>query len=236
MDKKNPPYGSVTRLKYAFDLFSTHNFPQVTSSLLKSRGFSGSDAFQTISSLKFLKIIDDDGNKTDQMQKLQLRGEERTKGIAEIIKNAYVDLFNTIEQPNKLSKDDLHNDFISVYGLSGRLAQTAVPNFLWLCGEAGLEVNEQIELKTRAPRSRSLDSSNKKASAPEKSNSFKRNNSIEDHSGAVEVGEFKLILPSSWDIEETKRAVVKGKFAIIYQELEKLSKELKKQSDIIEAG
>jgi hypothetical protein len=153
---KTPPYGSVNRLKYVFDLFSTHSFPQVTSSLLKGRGFSGSDAFQTISALKFLGVVDAEGNKTDTMTKLQLRGEERTQAIAQIVKNAYLKLFETVTDPNKLSRDDLHNDFISIYGLSGRLASTAVPNFLWLCKEGGLEVTESSELKERKPRSKAL--------------------------------------------------------------------------------
>lgn len=54
------------------------------------------------------------------------------------------------------------------------------------------------------------------------------NSSVGD---AVEVGEFKLILPSSWDQDKTRQAIVKGDFKVIYEELEKLSTKLAKQPE-----
>lgn len=221
----NPPYGSVTRLSYVFNLFSTHNFSQINSSFLKSRGFSGSDAAQTISSLKFLEIIDKEGNKTDRMTGLQLKGDERTKAILNIVKTAYAKLFDTVGEPNKLTKDELHNDFISIYKLSGRLASTAVPNFLWLCKEAGLEILESADIKERKPRSYNIDQAKttKRTGSSEISNIHRPELGI-----SVEVGEFELILPKNWDIEKTRQAIVKGEFKTIYDELFKLSPKLTK--------
>lgn len=48
-------------------------------------------------------------------------------------------------------------------------------------------------------------------------------------STAVEVGEFRLILPTDWDMNKTRQAIVKGEFSIIYDELTKLSSKLKKE-------
>lgn len=45
---------------------------------------------------------------------------------------------------------------------------------------------------------------------------------------SVEVGEFSLILPSDWDITKTRQAIAQGKFKTIYDELARLSAELKK--------
>lgn len=230
MEIINPPYGSVNRLRYVFDMLSTHNFPQLTSSLLKSRGFSGTDAFQVIAALKFLGVIDNDGNKTDKMAKLQLRGEEKTTAILEILKGAYARLFETVQEPNKLNKDDLYNDFISVYGLSGRLASTAVPNFLWLCKEAGLEVIETLEIKDRKPRTRTHVSS-PLVKTQKNTPLYNTTQEFSPQVPSVEVGEFMLILPDNWDLKKTRQSIVRGDFKIIHEELTKLSQSLKRDND-----
>jgi hypothetical protein len=51
---------------------------------------------------------------------------------------------------------------------------------------------------------------------------------------SVEVGEFKFVLPINWDLEKTRLAIVKGEFSAIYEELEKLSGKLKKQTEDVE--
>ncbi|MFI5265506.1 MAG: DUF5343 domain-containing protein [Candidatus Levyibacteriota bacterium] len=229
----NPPYGSVRRLSYMFELFSTHNLPQITPSLLQGRGFSGSDAFQTISSLKFLQIIDEDGNRTEKMSKLQLKGEERTKAILEILKEAYNKLFEAVAEPNMLSKDELHNDFISIYGLSGRLATTAVPNFLWLCKEAGLEASELVELKARKPRTRKLSEEKKNNPLTPSSNETRTPHTAQSslNDNLVEIGEFKLLLPDEFDMTKVRKAIVKGEFGSIYDALTNLASKLKKDGN-----
>lgn len=47
-------------------------------------------------------------------------------------------------------------------------------------------------------------------------------------SSSVEVGEFSLILPSDWDIIKTRQAIARGDFKTIFDELTKLSPNLKK--------
>lgn len=225
-----PPYGSINRLRYIFDLFSTHNFPQIVPSMLRDRGFSGSDAFQTLAALKFLGIIDKDGNRTERMTKLQLKGNERTQGILEIVKDSYKKLFDTVAEPYKLNKDDLYNDFISVYGLSGRLASTALPNFLWLCKEAGLDVPQAPELKEIKTRVRNIVSPQKHVRSTGNMGQDPVHAPLIDER-SVEVGEFKFVLPAGWDLDKTRLAIVKGEFSTIYEELEKLSSKLKKQEE-----
>ncbi len=48
---------------------------------------------------------------------------------------------------------------------------------------------------------------------------------------SVEVGEFKLILPPTWDLDKARRAIAKGVFKEVYEELEKLSPKLEKQKE-----
>lgn len=237
MDNKiqtNPPYGSINRLKYVFDLFKTHSLSTLNPSDLRSRGFSGSDAFQTIASLKFLGIIDADGKSTEKMKGLQLIGDKRATAIADIVKQAYSKLFDTVSEPNKLNKDELHNDFVSLYNLSGRLATTAVPNFLWLCKEAGLEVEEAPEVKEYRSRNRQSVSSKQPKSKHEQSEKEKPSEKESPKGNLVEVGEFELLIPEDWDTQKTRQAVVMGDFSVIYSELIKLSTKLRKNGGVAE--
>lgn len=145
----SPPYASVNKTSDLFDLLSTHNFSSLTASDLKQRGFSTADAFQVIASLKFLGFLNEDNTKTDKLSKIQLRGDQKTAAIKDIVTKAYSALFSVAPEANKLSRDDLHNEFMAVYDTSPRVAQTAVPLFLWLCKQAGLEVTEEVNLKDR---------------------------------------------------------------------------------------
>lgn len=165
----NPPYGSVRKLREIFNLISTRSFSQITIEDLVNRGFSKTDAFQTIAGLKFLKVINDDGTKTENLTKLQLRGKDRTDSLQEIIRVAYNKLFDTAPEANKLSKNELHNEFIALYKLSGRLATTAVPIFIWLCAEAGLEVVEEPDIRERISKQFLKKASSNKESSPKES-------------------------------------------------------------------
>lgn len=141
--KSNPPYISAKKLEQLLGLLSTRSLGHVSKDDLTSRGFSLSDAFQALQALKFLNLIDDDGNVTDDAKKLILKGDQKKSALEEIVKSSYQKLFDTVPEPYSLSKDDLHNEFIAVYKLSGRLARTAVPAFLWLSTEAGLRTTSE---------------------------------------------------------------------------------------------
>ena len=227
-----PPYGLVTRLKLVFNMLSTSTYPQITSSVLKKIKFSGSDASLTVSALKFLGLIDQEGKKTELMSSIQLKGEERQKALQGIIKNAYSKLFNASHEANKLNRDELYNNFIMVYGLSGRQASTAVPNFLFLCKEAGLETNEPIEVKSKR-----TNQGHDKNITKTKINNFAKASSPHstqistNDSSTIEFGEFKLTLPNGWDIVKTREAVIKGEFSNVYEQLNKFSEKLKKNQN-----
>lgn len=79
---------------------------------------------------------------------------------------------------------------------------------------------------------------------PKKSKDFKKDNSSKEidsqkgksfpslsSSPSVEIGEFGLVLPNDWDIIKTRQSIARGEFKTIYEELTRLSKELKKRKD-----
>lgn len=228
--KLMPPYGPVTRMKYIIDLLSNHTFPKISSSDLKSRGFSGSDAAKTVLGLKFLGIIDKEGNKTELMAKLQLVGDQHKSIMEDMVRTAYKLLFEQVNEPNKLQRDDLINDFMQIYHCSKFQAEPAVPNFLWLCNESGLETAVQTDV---VERKRVINIRTQKVNVREKeqpldngkpAKSLSSDNFLPD---LIELGDFKIYFPSSWDLKKTRQAIVNGDFKLVYRELEKLADKLK---------
>lgn len=149
VQRLNPPYVGAPTLSRVFDMLSSRSLPSLTASDLANRGFSQSVSFQIVQALKFLGFLDGENKMTEKSKSLYVRGEERKSKLQEIVKSAYSKLFEVAREANLLPKDELHNEFLAVYGLSPRLASSAAPTFLWLCSEAGMEVKEEQVLKTR---------------------------------------------------------------------------------------
>lgn len=142
------PYISVAVMQRLLSLLGSRSFSQLTFSDLESRDFSRSEAFQALQGLRFLGFLDGEG-KVQNTQVLSLRGDARTNGLKEIVKKAYAKIFEVNPDPAMLPKDELHNEFVAAYNLSPRLARPAVPLFLWLCKEAGMQVSEEITPRIR---------------------------------------------------------------------------------------
>lgn len=143
----NPPYISLPRMKQVFELLSNRNFFELTINNLEDRGFTKSDASQALQGIRFLGLLTPDGKTTELMKVLQLKGESKQEKFKEVIKNAYKKLFDITPNADSLSRDQLFNEFLAIYNLSPRLARTAVPAFLWLCKEAGMNVLEELPTK-----------------------------------------------------------------------------------------
>lgn len=153
------PYLSAAKMEKLMELVSQRSHTSISLDYFKNYGFGHADAYLAINTLKFLGIIDEDGKSMENQRKFQLRGDARNKEIQEILKSAYKKLFSTTSEPFNLSKDDLINEFMHNYSLSGRVAASAVPAFLKLCEFAGL-----VEQGSVLTRKRSTDKSDKKQS------------------------------------------------------------------------
>src|SRR3989344_478244 len=145
MDNKNDhvvqskiPYLSAAKMGRLMELVSERSLTIITPEYFKNYGFGQADAYLAINTLKFLGVIDDNGKSTDVLRRFQLRGDIRNMEVQQILKVVYKRLFDAVDDPYKLSKDDLTNEFMHHYSLSRRIAISAVPAFLKLCEFAGL--------------------------------------------------------------------------------------------------
>lgn len=220
-----PPYVAFSRLQEALKLLATRSFNQITANEFTSRNFSKTDAFQTITALKFLNLIHDDGSKTDNLTKLQLVGEDRGKGLQEIVKSAYTKLFTTTPEANKLSRQELYNEFIAVYDVSPRVAKTAVPAFIWLCKESGLDVSAKAEV-----RQRKISSSARiiRPTSPVQKVMRYEVATARDQGYEIPFGSITLVIPNT---EKAKTALLEGKFKDVAEKLTVLSKSLEDSAE-----
>lgn len=223
----SPPYVAVSRLQEALKLLATRSINQVTPQEFIVRNFSKSDAFQTVSALKFLGLINDDGTRTGNITKLQLVGEDRTKGLQEIVKSAYSKLFSIVPEANKLSRQELYNEFLAVYHISPRLATTVVPAFVWLCKESGLDISAKAEVRQH--------NISAKARIVRSTSSIRKEmrydvTASRDRGYEIPFGSIKLVIPNT---EKAKTALLEGKFAEVAEKLTALSKLLEDSTELV---
>ncbi|OGE79131.1 MAG: hypothetical protein A2751_05845 [Candidatus Doudnabacteria bacterium RIFCSPHIGHO2_01_FULL_46_14] len=147
-----PPYFSVAKLDKTIELISTRNYAEINQSIFTGYGFGDTDALLAVNALRFLGLIDEQGKPTELFQKVRLKGDVRKKEFEKIVRAAYHKLFSVVEAPQDLSPDDLNNEFIAQYGLSGRLVRTAIPVFNRLLEYAGLKEEGSVVSRIRQPR------------------------------------------------------------------------------------
>lgn len=148
-----PPYLSISKLNKVIEIFSTRNITEITSKELKGYGFGESDSYLAIAALKFLGLLDNEGNVNRELsKKLQLKGSPKLEALKDIVKKSYSLIFDRVPDPFSISNDELHNEFKIQYNLTPRLATTAIPAFLWLSELA--ELKEHSELIKKGTKTR----------------------------------------------------------------------------------
>jgi len=140
-----PPYLSIAKMKEVVEKLEKKSLNTLESKDFKAWGFSSADANLAIATLKFLKIIDENGKiDIDKSKKFKMSGEEKEKMLKELVQSAYKPLFDENKEPGGLSNGELNNDFIRKYNCSPRLLTSAIPLFKYLCSIAGFIPKEQI--------------------------------------------------------------------------------------------
>lgn len=177
------PYLSAAKMEKLMELVSERSLSTIAPDYFKNYGFGQADAYLAINTLKFLGVIDVKGKSTDALRKFQLRGDTRNSEVQPILKKAYKKLFDAVNDPHKLSKDDLANEFMHHYSLSRRVAISAVPAFLKLCEFVGL-----LEQGSVLTRKRIADPSGK---SQKSSKVHSGNRTFSDHNNLVVIPIFK---------------------------------------------
>lgn len=148
-EQQKIPYLSASKMGKLMELISERSLVSIDPEYFKNYGFGNADAYLAINTLKFLGILDSKNKSTEVLRKFQLKGSSRDGEVQSVLKIAYKKLFDVVSEPQKLSKDDLTNEFMHHYGLSRRIAVSAVPAFLKLCEFSGLLEHGSVLTRTR---------------------------------------------------------------------------------------
>jgi hypothetical protein len=132
------PYLSASKMEKVMALVFERSLQNISPSYFKTHGFGIADAYLAMNVLRFLGLMDEAGKPTALAKKFQLKGDARMKEVEVAVRHAYRSLFDAVANPHLLSKDELANELMRCYGLSNRLARSAIPAFLKLCEFAGL--------------------------------------------------------------------------------------------------
>jgi hypothetical protein len=192
--KVTPPYLSVAKLSQLIALISSRNFSEIKQSDLKHYGFGESDTYVGVGTLRFLGIIDEKNQIQPDAKKLHLQGVSRTEAISAITRRAYAVLFDRVPNLLDLSPEELHNEFLIAYGITPRIARSALPAFLWLCEQAGLkEVSPEAAKRTSK---KPVTKSEPKAQAESVSERKPANGSFPDTLTFSFQGGIQLVIPN----------------------------------------
>lgn len=105
---------------------------------------SGKDAYALFAAIKFLGFIDENGNCTDKLDSIKVRGEtQQKKALENVVREAYADIFEAVHVEES-DRSTIYNQMRSVYGCSTRIASSATPLFLALCEVSGITTGQQL--------------------------------------------------------------------------------------------
>lgn len=153
-----PPQGAVKAFVAFLKLLESRNIPKVDKSFLQDNNkIASGNERKFIAGLKFLGLVDKDGNATDKMNMLCVIGEKRKENLAEIVRSAYSFLFDVIKiDLEKTDPDTLVNTFKTDYKMgSVKTAKQGAQIFVFLAQQAGISISQQILEKISVSSERS---------------------------------------------------------------------------------
>lgn len=142
------PYAPLRNVMSVITRYRDRGLPEtITAPVLQQIGIPGGNAPRTLQALRFLRLLDDEGHKTQIFDRLRVATtEDYPSLLAEIVRNAYASVF-TIADP---AQDDLVaiSDAFRQYEPAAQRGRM-VTLFLGLCREAGI-VPSQATRKRQA--------------------------------------------------------------------------------------
>lgn len=148
-----PPYFAPGWLDSFFDLARRVRLEKVDRHLFaRYQICSAANGSKMVSGLKFLKLIDENGNIIQENLKgLKLEGESSKEEFKRIVSEAYSDLASQVDLLNA-KKEDLINYFIGHLNYSPLQAQLATRMFLYLARKSGMELSEELNKSTKSSK------------------------------------------------------------------------------------
>lgn len=157
------PYASVKPFSEILHRIRQLQLKNIDSDTLKKWGYKDFDASSAISALKFLNLIDSDGNTTGDYVSIKsdMKYKPELKRIVERAYDRLLAIFNN--DLSSVNRKDIVDTIIldeAYPKTSKQTAGKAAGLFVWLCNEVGIEIAEkqkaELEKPAIRPRAKSL--------------------------------------------------------------------------------
>ena len=143
-----PPQGVVGWYDILLRLLENRQISKVDKAFLQNQEpkiASGNEP-KLIAGLKFLGLIDKDGNATEAMNSLSLKGEKRRENLENVVRKAYCLLFEKVKiKLEEVDSDTFINSFKTDYKMKSiTTAEQAARIFVFLAQQAGITLSQPI--------------------------------------------------------------------------------------------
>lgn len=144
-----PPYGPPANLKTIIEFWRDRNMPeQITKDWLTRIGLSPNLTSQNLLALRYLDLIDENGNTTEAAERLRVaRSDEYPSVLEGIVRKAYAKILEFAD-PSKDSKTRITDAFRQEQPSAQR--SRMVTCFLGLCAMAGIPLKEAPPTRTES--------------------------------------------------------------------------------------
>lgn len=147
-DRRTAPYAPVGNVMGVIRRLRDHGLSErLTLQQLERIGIPSGNAPRTLAALRFLKLVDEDGNRTPSFERLGgATTEEYPHVLAEIVREVYHNIFANVD-PAIHTDIQLHDAFRGFHPQKQR--DRMVKLFLGLCQEAGIVPGGPPERRVR---------------------------------------------------------------------------------------
>jgi hypothetical protein len=142
----SPPIGAVMSYDQLLNVLESRSIPRVDKEFLESYQIASGNESKIISGLKFLGLIDTDGNAKEAMNSLCDVPTKRKENLEKIVRKAYTLLFDFVKiDLKKADSDTLLSAFKNDYHMSSmNTATRAAKVFTYLADKSGIPISESI--------------------------------------------------------------------------------------------
>jgi hypothetical protein len=143
--KVNPPIGTVEWYDKFFKLLDRIKIDKIDKEfLVDNKVVPSSNVYKVIGGLKFLGLINEDGNATDRMKSLNVVGADFQKNLEKTVHDAYASLFERIKNLEQALPEDVINFFRGEYDMSPNTAKQSAKIFVFLAQKSGINLSKSI--------------------------------------------------------------------------------------------
>jgi len=145
-----PPYGSVSAFKKFLDLLDKVTIEKVTTEIVRKYNLcSEKNEYKLVNGLRFLGLINENGEATEKLRALQLEG-KLGENLNKVLRETYNKIFDKVNL-EKASREILINSFMTEYKMGKGTAREGARIFVYLCQRAGIPLSKELQT-TLKPR------------------------------------------------------------------------------------